>query len=833
MSFFISGYESEDSSDDELLYYSDDPRHQAGFFGSADGSSSEEESMSESEDASASSDESESAEDEDWGSDSDSESEDEAPKGRDYFLKKDFLKGGDDDSDSEDEKMIVKSAKEKYLDEINELVDQLETLAMVEEWVKISSEFDRLVKLISKHAQFDIQIPKDFIKVICILEDAVADVGDIKKLAPSQSKGYNIVKQRVKKESKNFSELVFKYRSDPDSFDVVEKIEEKIEEKINESSSKGVFTVVLSILETRGKKGVNYKEQIETLEQIIEECQGVYQRLTVYMLLISIRFELYAKSAFMPLDAWTSSYNEIISLIQLLEENNDYIITETASINEDITTPPSPDANGKTKIIGSISALIERLADELNAHLLYIDPNSKEYINRLKDESKMYGLIVRGQVYYSRILSISTYSDVEGDQLTRLIMRRLEFVYYKPVNLIVLSELNAWNLIPSTTDIPSNVFQITTSEADQQQTNELIDNLCTHLYQYSNHGSSSTQRKKAALMQSYYYAACDQFYRAREILHLTHVQAIVQNAEISIQVLFNRSIVQLGLCAFRAGNIEESRSILTEVATCAKIREVLGQGGIRHQNTSQPVTNDGETIVAGSERGRYVPFHMHINLELLETIYYITSVLVEIPLMSLQAYQGKLGSDNIEIWNQLQQMRRTGGSKTFRRVLEYAVRQYFRGPAEDARDCVIIAALDLVKGDWKSVISKFSELKVWGMMPNEVAILKMLENLVKEVALKTWIYCEAGIIKRYTVGRLSSRFELNKEEIVAIISRMIYRDEIDAVLKLDQNDIIINFQDKYRGFGDVLKNLADKINTVVEKNEKLSTGGFQVMMKKK
>lgn len=859
--FFTSSYDVEDSEDDDVLYYSDDARYNASI-AVADGSSSDEEELIESQDESESSeddseadsisDESVNGDSEDWGSDSDSDSDDEAPKGRDYFLKKDFLKGGNDDSDSEDEKKIVKSAKDKYLDEIEALVDQLETFSMVEEWIKLNTELEKLLKLIPKHKQYQIQIPRSYIKVLCAIDDSISNQNKetLKLLAPSQSKNLMIVKQKVKKELKNYVELVEQFRFDPVAFESTaistvggdndEEAENDDSKKSKLDKNSNVFSVILSILDSRGKKNVDHKDQISDLEYLLTiEKNSAYENITILMLLISIRFDLHSKAPFMPLDAWTSSFDEVTKLLDILDSNDEFIVTEAALGNEDITTPPPKSSDGKMRIVGSITSLIERLAEELNSHLLHIDPNSNEYITRLKDEVKLYSLIVRGQVYYTKILPKESYGELEGDQLTRLIIRRLDFIYYKPINLIILSELNAWNVIDNE---DAEVSKITSNEANAQNTDELIDSLCSQVYEYSNHGSGS-QRKRAALMQSYYYSTCDQFYRAREILQLTNVQSVIQTSEVSIQVLFNRAVVQLGLSAFRIGQIDEARSILFEVATSNRIREVLGQGNNRSTQSNQPIqalTSEGETVTIGGER--HVPFHMHINIQLLETVYYITSLLIEIPLMALSCYQGKIG-DNTELWAQLQQSRRNGGSKTFRRVLEYAVRQYFRGPAEDARDSVILSALDFIKGDWKMIIERFQKLNIWAMMPGLETtpeektnkIMNMLEKNIKQSSLSAWIYCEAGILRSYPLNRLSKRFDLPLDEVTAIVGLTISKDDIGANLKVNDNgEISVVFQEKSKGsMSEIIKGFTEKINSVVERNEKLSLGGYQVMMKKK
>jgi translation initiation factor 3 subunit C len=229
----------------------------------------------------------------------------------------------------------------------------------------------------------------------------------------------------------------------------------------------------------------------------------------------------------------------------------------------------------------------------------------------------------------------------------------------------------------------------------------LIRALCVHLYQ----SGSSILRTRAMLSHIYHHAYQNDFHTARDMLLMSHLQETIHSADVTTQILYNRAIVQLGLCAFRCGLIKEAQATLQDIFTTQRVKELLAQGV--HQQRYQTLTPEQER----AERQRQLPFHMHVNTELLEAAFLVSSMLVEIPLLA------SIDSE---------EQKRKAISKPFRRLLDFADRQVFTGPPETTRDHIMQASKALQDGDWQQCRDLIQSIKIWALMPEAASVKEML-----------------------------------------------------------------------------------------------------------
>ncbi|EEH45239.1 eukaryotic translation initiation factor 3 subunit C [Paracoccidioides brasiliensis Pb18] len=798
--FFHGGSDSESSSsDEEELYNGREERDKV----SDEGESSSEEGSSGEE----------------------SSSSDEEEGGAYKFFKDDIDAAAEsDESEDEDRVTIVKSAKDKRLEELEQTMRLIENAEKINDWAVISTEFDKLNRQIVKITQSG-STPKIYIKAIADLEDFMNETiteqkSSTKKMNASNAKGFNAVKQRIKKNNKEYVTEIDKYRENKKDYMIEEEEEEIVEKKKDKSRAirpedllgdedegfaivgrggrtlqytpESILKHLRIIVESRGKKNTDRLEQIKIMEKLLEVATTPYQTIRVLLTLISTRFDLTVSSTanYMSTEQWNLAIQELGTLTATLEEHPEYIVTEGAEEWEDDEKQPQLAPGETLKVPGSVVSFVERLDDELTRSLQHIDPHTAEYIERLSDEQSLYTSIVRSLLYVEKLNKVEK-NEARQDSVNRVLMRRLEHVYFKPSQVVVILEENTWAAIPTKLD-----SGITPRKNGTSDIPALVKTLCNYLFELSD----GIIRARAMLCQIYFLALHDKYHRARDLMLMSHLTENISNFDVSTQILFNRTLVQIGLCAFRAGLVYEAQNTLGEVCGSGRQKELLAQGIIMQRYSS--VSPEQEKL----ERQRQLPFHMHINLELLECIYLTSSMFLEVPLMAQTSSSPE--------------MKRRIISKTFRRMLDYNERQVFNGPPENTRDGVIMSAKALAAGDWKKASTTLNSIKIWDLMAQPDKIKAMLGEQIQEEGLRTYLFTYAPFYDTLSISTLSDMFELSSKKIAAIVSRMISHEELAAAL--DQVNDAISFRKgvELSRLQSQIVTLADKSMSLLEANEK-------------
>ena len=469
-------------------------------------------------------------------------------------------------------------------------------------------------------------------------------------------------------------------------------------------------------------------------------------------------------------------------------------------------------------IVGSLSLHLVRLEEEYTKSLQKISHHSPDYIARLRDESRLVQLLTRYQQHFESEGMIA-----EAAALAQL---RVEHIYYRhdsiakevdkaamfyekygEVTMLHPSCISSDAASSGSSDFasvhPGSMFgKPAVEETEAVDFLKVMTELCSFVYK---HGTEQA-KNRAITCQVYHHALHGRYVEARDLLLMSHLQdRIYETDDVATMVLFNRMMVTLGMCAFRLGRIHDAHQCLSDICS-GRVRELLAQGVSTGRYSDK--TPDQEK----AEKRRQVPYHQHINLDLLEACHLISAMLLEIPNMAGAAVDEAASSRRSRLI-----------SRYFRKYHEQYNHQVFTGPPEQTRDFVMKASFALKKGDWKTCSDLVSSLDVWQLVPGEGAVSQicdMLRGKIKVEALRTYMFTFSAQYDSMSLSQLCGMFELTKKDVHCAVSKMIIHRELHASWDQPTETIVLKRVEP-SSLQLMALQYAEKAAILVEANERL------------
>lgn len=557
----------------------------------------------------------------------------------------------------------------------------------------------------------------------------------------------------------------------------------------------------------RGRStALDRQDQAEMLSYLAGVARGPAQKLQVLVHLITVTFDMNQPlAAPMTVVNWKRCMATLFEVIDIAEDNPTILLVDEPPEEEEERIE-EPAAGEMVKVWGNPAAFLERVDEEWTGSLKALDPHANAYMERMRDEPALLALAGKVSAYLGRQAGhrgLPNISAAAAAKLPGVALRSIDHLYYKtrPVyeatRKMAMALRDEQQTAASTTAAAATTTTVSVEEplldgdadgavplpvvklpADFElpvDATGLLDSLAHMVFTKGN----DNQKGQAMLSLVYFKAIHDDFYAARDMLLMSRIAEQTQQLDTKMQVLFNRTTAQLGLCAFRAGLIQDSHNCLADLYGSGKVKELLAQGIQQHHRYGEKTPEQ-----EAAERRRQVPFHLHINLELLEASYLTSATLLEIP------HIAALG---------VAESKKRAISKPLRRLFENYEKQTFIGPAENVRDHIMAACRALSTGDWRHAYDYITSLQCWSLLgSSRQSVMDMLKVKFQVEGLRTYLLANARFYTSLSMKQLCEMFDLPDRKVHAIVSKMIADEALPGSHDQPTGTVVIHHEEPTR-----------------------------------
>ncbi len=440
-----------------------------------------------------------------------------------------------------------------------------------------------------------------------------------------------------------------------------------------------------------------------------------------------------AKNGYIPDDLIVSACERIRAIMAAMKASVVYPV----SIHElapEMTVDNDPETYKRRRFGGNgmVSMLAELVDDEFIKSFQALDLSEAPsvYAQRL-------GLL---PTIMSLLLAVRGHMSSESQGSARVSSRLLWHMHYQSEKSISILKARIPDLESSSNSVDS-----------------LVESVFTH--------GTKKDKAGAILLSAFIAASRGDVVKAKRLIS-ADLFDLVAVSEVSLQIQYNRALAMVGVAAFAAGEIRDSYNLLTDICSTGRIRELLAQGVTR-----LPSNVEKSAEVERTERRRLLPYHMHLNVELVEAAYGLSAMIMEVPNLAKTA-----GSDM------------TGASRRlgkYKRQLDSYDRQLFAGPPESAKDSIALAGKALLNDDATKAVELIEGMRIWDSMIDGEAVKKRTVALVRIAALQTFLVNNAGSHKSFSLESLSSSFGIPKSGVASAICKMVMAGDVVGKISKD------------------------------------------------
>ena len=425
---------------------------------------------------------------------------------------------------------------------------------------------------------------------------------------------------------------------------------------------------------------------LSNLQEMLQVAPKNSQKLKILLTLVNAKFDYAGALPVANTEEDTNIVNisfsffkeardHIDEIFTILEHNPDIIVHEMYEPIPDEVVENDANYESETKIKGSIVGIVERIDEEFVKLLSLIEQSDiSTYQMIYSDEYNVISLLFRAMHIYKKQQAVIKSQENQGT--VRLAMRLVDKLYYRP---------NAANV---------GIFQILSKELKIK----LPDPISFIVAQVKFLITEQPDQKVAAqscLFLIYHLALNDDFKNSH--FYFTHFYYSL--SDVVTSVLYNRTLCQVALCAFRLGKYEVTCELLKSIYLANNIKELLGQTSDAFTNAD--IQNDE---FESTEKKRALPWHLHIPDEVIDSALLLSMMIMELPMLAIH-------------------YRTETPDTLFKELYFDFVKNVHHNPPETSKDYVFLVAQCLIQGKWEEALEIAGTLPIWGFIGDECQML--------------------------------------------------------------------------------------------------------------
>ena len=578
-------------------------------------------------------------------------------------------------------------------------------------------------------------------------------------------------KKPIKEDGKNIKQTKIQKKIQP------KKEEENINLTNNEKQNISISEkeIELEYEEIHKHRGQNKtpNESISRLELLYSITKNNFLKIKLLIEIILMCFDT-SSSQFnsFPLNIWGKNFNYIGIIINLFNDLNQNKNENSIKNLENIISI----------LQNNLTSLIEKLEIELYKSLQFSDNNTMEYYNWMKNEFYFLNLCKKIEKFYQEFHN--------SNALAKIYLLVIMHIYYKQED-ITQKFIKKFNIKIEDDDYIKNII----ISKDKIKSKNNFDNLIDEIYKHLD-----DKNKIKSMLFHIYFLCVHNFYKEAKFLFKASYSFDLINTykDENLKSLYNRTLAQLGICSFKHNQFKETLYYLIPLCSNGtnKLKDYLSQ--------SYKKENEKNILYDKDDKKRAIPFIMNINIDEVECIFYLCSMLVDLPHILLN----KLGLKNKKI-----------GLFFYKNFNNYE-KQIFNGPSESNKERILAASNYLLRGDWKNCIKEINGIKIFNNKYN--FLLDKINHKIKQIGFKCFLIFYMNEYESFDINNLSERFELETKDIKKLCNELILKEELNG--KFNEN--ILNLKFNERDSVNMMKTLVDNTEIICQQNLELIQAAF-------